>query len=419
MCVLSTVSVNEWLFLSLSVSVSDNQADQENMKQTFLEKTAAHACCSPADISSSSTATTATHENEENSSASEDSSPAITAVVTDKEQKDKATTVKKPFQRLQFLVRDWQNFSKDYTDKEDSAEWFQEFKNEMQSYIDDVLRDRQMSDLQSTREQIVRCFEKVDCFLLPHPGPAVTKLTFDGLIQKIDPDFRSLVNRYVRLIFDEELEPKEVNHRQITGRELKAYFEVYAKMFQTGEKTFPKAMTMLDATAEANNRNATDIALAFFKANMELLVGEGQSFVKEIELNPQADKYMSTAMKMFDEIATMGSPTAILKCRQTLVANLEAEKQRYLTTNALRNPFRDIEFFVVPLVIALGAWFLSVVTDKTCSTDFCERVEDTFVNVYLFVFFAVLLLAWKQVRGIVMYMKDLAPLVMDQLSKKN
>lgn len=327
--------------------------------------------------------------------------------------------LKKPFQRLQFLVRDWQNFDKDYADEVDSPELFQEFLQAMQKYVNEVLRERNLSDLQSTREQIVRCFEKVDCFQLPHPGNAVTRRNFDGTIKKIDPNFRGLVNRYVRYIFDNQLEPKEVNHRQITGRELKTYFEVYAKMFQTGEKTFPKAMTMLDATAEANNRNAYDMALAHYKANMELLCGEGKAFVKELDLTTKSDQYYKTALEIFDEIATMGSPSVIQKCRQGLVDNLENEKKRYFTTNALRNPFKDVEFYVIPLAIAVVAWFLAVFTDKTCSTDFCERVEDTFVNIYLFVFFGMLVLFWKQARGILMYMKELAPMVVDHLSKAN
>lgn len=40
-----------------------------------------------------------------------------------------------------------------------------------------------------------------------------------------------------------------INNRKLSGKELQTYFQVYVKMFQAGQKTFPKAMTMLDATA--------------------------------------------------------------------------------------------------------------------------------------------------------------------------
>lgn len=326
--------------------------------------------------------------------------------------------VKKPFQRLQFLIRDWQNFDKDYEEEEDTSEWFQVFVDGMHKYISEVLRSRDYSDLQSTREQILRCFEKLDCFMLPHPGNAVTKKTYDGTIRKIDASFRGLVNRYVRLIFDEDLEPKEINHRQITAQELKTYFEVYSRMFQSGEKTFPKAMTMLDATAEANNRNAYDLALQHYKVNMELLAGTDKYFVKEQELFEKHQLYHQKAEAIFDEIATMGSPTVIQKYRTQLLEVLENERNRYFTTNALRNPYKDMEYYILPAVIAIGAWFLAVVTDKTCSTDFCENMEDTFVNIYLFVFFIFVVIFWKQISGGLHSLKTFAPVMLEQVNKK-
>lgn len=54
------------------------------------------------------------------------------------------------------------------------------------------------------------------------------------------PFFLTSFCRYVRLVFDEELEPKVINGRAITAPELKTYFETYVKMFQADNKAFPK-----------------------------------------------------------------------------------------------------------------------------------------------------------------------------------
>mmetsp|Transcript_18771 Transcript_18771/g.31628 ORF Transcript_18771/g.31628 Transcript_18771/m.31628 type:complete len:183 (+) Transcript_18771:1441-1989(+) len=169
---------------------------------------------------------------------------------TQQASKDSTADVeeKKPFQHLQFLVRDWQNFDTDYEEGQDDSV-VAKLQAEMDAYLAEVLRSRGLGDLQSTREQITRCFETLNCFMLPHPGFAVTKKNYDGSISKIDPFFRALVNRYVRYVFDERLQAKEINGRRLTGKELQTYFEVYVKMFQAGQKSFPKAMTMLDATA--------------------------------------------------------------------------------------------------------------------------------------------------------------------------
>lgn len=59
------------------------------------------------------------------------------------------------------------------------------------------------------------------------------------------------------------------------------YFEVYVNLFQAGQKTFPQAMTMLQATAEANNRNAYSLAINHYKKCMELVAGNDKEYVKE------------------------------------------------------------------------------------------------------------------------------------------
>jgi hypothetical protein len=79
-----------------------------------------------------------------------------------------------PFQRVQFLVRDYQNFEHDWepgsgqSDQEDQV--YNELRNEMRAYLDGLMGSRKAQDLQGTRDQISRCFANVDCFLLPHPG---------------------------------------------------------------------------------------------------------------------------------------------------------------------------------------------------------------------------------------------------------
>jgi hypothetical protein len=48
-----------------------------------------------------------------------------------------------------------------------------------------------------------------------------------------------------------------------------------------------QAMTMLDATAEANNRTALQESLDYYKAQMARVVGEDCDFIKEVMLEVQ------------------------------------------------------------------------------------------------------------------------------------
>lgn len=228
-----------------------------------------------------------TEEEEEGTSAV----PKAAAAPTDEEEEDekpekkelqksdsKKNLKEKPFQRLEFLVRDWQNFDEDMEEGQSTEEQsaiYAKLKKEMDSYFADVVNARKSTDLKGTREQISRCFEKVSCFLLPHPGPYVTKKNYNGSIDNIDPFFRAMLSRYVHVIFDQFLEPKRFNGREITGTELLTFVKVYAKMFgDAGGARFPKAMTMLEATSEANNRNAFDLAIAGYRTTMNKVAGE-------------------------------------------------------------------------------------------------------------------------------------------------
>mmetsp|Transcript_18772 Transcript_18772/g.31630 ORF Transcript_18772/g.31630 Transcript_18772/m.31630 type:complete len:385 (+) Transcript_18772:1441-2595(+) len=333
---------------------------------------------------------------------------------TQQASKDSTADVeeKKPFQHLQFLVRDWQNFDTDYEEGQDDSV-VAKLQAEMDAYLAEVLRSRGLGDLQSTREQITRCFETLNCFMLPHPGFAVTKKNYDGSISKIDPFFRALVNRYVRYVFDERLQAKEINGRRLTGKELQTYFEVYVKMFQAGQKSFPKAMTMLDATAEANNRNAYDLALKEYKQGMDQLVGTEKPYVKEVDLQQVHDALYIAAFTQFDEMATMGAANVIATMRDALKSAVESERERYFATNSLRNPFKDVELYILPMGIAVVAWIAAVLVNATCSTDFCESTEDTFVNIYLFVIFSIIVLTWNHIKGALSYAREILPLILN------
>jgi atlastin len=269
----------------------------------------------------------------------------------------------------------------------------------MDTYLFNVIKDRGMSDLQTTREQIVRCFDSVDCFLLPHPGLQVTKKNYSGAINKIEGSFKGLLNRYVRLVFDENIEPKFINNRALTGKELQQFFITYCRMFQDtdaeGKGSFPKAMTMLEATSEANNRNAQDLAIDMYTSRMDKVAGPSCSFIKEHLLMEHHNKIVTDAYTQFDDVATMGSESAIVSARAKLVEEIESLKKTYCETNALRNPFKDLEIYILPAVFAVLSWLIAQIIDTTCDHFVCEATELAFRRMYGIIFFVIVILAWK------------------------
>jgi len=348
-----------------------------------------------------------------------------------------SSSAPKPFQRLQFLVRDWANFDEAWPEigpdeaganpeeaRARQTQSYNKLREEMQTYLTKLIKTRGDASLQSTRDQIARCFERVDCFLLPHPGIPVTKPNYDGSLKALDQGFRGLLDQFARLVFDEQLEPKRVQKRYITGIELANYFEAYVKLFQSGEG-FPKAMTILEATAEANNRNAYDLAVNKYTEVMGPITGKGanETFLREAELrvshaleyflyllgrssallslidqspdppnSPHSTPPRSQAkhknaeeqaLAVFADIATMGSPDGARIMQDLLVKFFVAEIDQRLNVNSLRNPFKDYEKYVIPAVVAIVSWILSVLLNATCSTTICKKLERNFVGVYV------------------------------------
>ena len=83
-----------------------------------------------------------------------------------------------PFQKLQFLVRDW---SYPY-----EAKYGAEGGNQIVSKRLEV-NERQHAELQDLRKHIRSCFSQIEGFLLPHPGMKVaTDPDFDGKLKDIE-----------------------------------------------------------------------------------------------------------------------------------------------------------------------------------------------------------------------------------------
>ena len=324
----------------------------------------------------------------------------------------------KPFQSLLFLVRDWPNFDESLeaslqqegqqgNDGGDPEGVEAAFMAEMRDYFKGVIGVRGQSDLQSTRDQIARCFEGVSAFLLPHPGTAITRKNFNGSLSSLEPVFRRLVGLLARMVFDDALEPKRVHMRQITATELMAYFEVYTDLFKNGNKSFPPALTMLDATAQANNRNAYDLAFAKYRECMDSVLGENGSigYFRPSDLRAFHDTAVQKSWRIFKGVANMGSSKAIEALGLKLNDDITREYKQAVRENDLRNPYRDFELYFFPIMVAVLSWAASWTLHLTCSHAHCVAAQSVFSNVYGYLLVIGLIVFWQHIRRGVQYAK--------------
>ena len=271
--------------------------------------------------------------------------------------------MRKPFQKIEFLVRDWQHFDDikdDDDDDDDTSIQYDVIADSMMKYLHKVLAEREAKDLQDTREQILSCFDTISCFGLCHPGIAVTKKKFTGNVKDIDPMFIQLVSKYCETIFHpNNLPSKTIRGRTISADQFGVYIHAYATIFTeslssssssytTGKVNFPTATTMLEATATANNTNALRMAFMNYKASMDRIAGPNvTNYIAPEEFTSEHELHVQHSSRIFDSIANFGSNKRIQATRQQLLSDISSSYETYKTMNDGRNPLAGVEMYVL------------------------------------------------------------------------
>ena len=141
--------------------------------------------------------------------------------------------------------------------------------------------DSQHVELQSLRKHINSCFDRIDGFLLPHPGLKVaTDPKFDGKLKDIEPLFLKHLEQFVPMLLSpENALPRKIGGAEVRCKELNSYMRAYVEIFKGDEMPEPKSM--LDATSEANNLSSLSEAKDLYTNMMEGVCGGDKPFINE------------------------------------------------------------------------------------------------------------------------------------------
>lgn len=145
-------------------------------------------------------------------------------------------TKTRPFQKLLFLVRDWQ--CADEIPIGHSAQ-----------YVDEVLNEDedQTTDMHELRNQIKSSFDQIGAFLMPHPGQQVANGScMDGNLNSISSEFIEALKVLVPSIFaPENLILKKIGDRRVQAGDLATYLEEYVKIFNSDTLPDPKSVLLV------------------------------------------------------------------------------------------------------------------------------------------------------------------------------
>lgn len=303
-------------------------------------------------------------------SSSDGDDEANTTTETHEEEVKKA-----PFQHLDFLIRDWQNFSDDQDIEKCIAE--------MPAVMEKVFENTTHENGSNVREQIKEAFQTLGVFLLPHPGIKITKSNFHGEVTDLEENFKVLLDRYVRKVFEEQLVPKRIQDKDVNASSLELYIQQYAKVFKEGK--LPDTTDLVSAIALASNLSAKESALEHYKNEMKAVRTGG--FVTKENLSAAHEKARISALSLYEDNATFGDEAGIAEFKKQTLDKLQDEFVAITESNELKM-HQELQSFIFPLIVAVVAFILDKISDYTCDSwsATCRDLSGNFAKLYYAVF---------------------------------
>ncbi|XP_037072065.1 atlastin-1-like [Pollicipes pollicipes] len=219
----------------------------------------------------------------------------------------------KPFQKLLFLVRDWQFIDDLALGARGGDELVREW-----------LRNKSgKAELERVRKHISDCFTEITGFLLPHPGQTVaSSAKFDGCANDMDPKFADGLKELMPMLLSpERLTIKTIAGNTVKARDLVNYMEMYVSLFKSGK--IPKPKNILQVTAEANNMAAVQEAKSQYIKDMQSLLGADGPSLDENELFKHHNEAARKAEKAFKSHKKMGDWKVSEEYHTRLVLEME------------------------------------------------------------------------------------------------
>ncbi|KAG8228439.1 hypothetical protein J437_LFUL003916 [Ladona fulva] len=227
-----------------------------------------------------------------------------------------------PFQRLQFLVRDWSfPYEADYGSKGGQ-----------------IILERRLKILAVSL-----------CLILDLEWQQTPDLM---------ADYQEQLKILVPLLLaPENLVLKQINGQYITAKELVQYFKSYIQIYKGDDLPEPKSM--LEATAEANNLSAVATAKETYTVLMEVVCGGTKPFLSSAHLEAEHLRIKDKALEAFNSKKKMGGVEFSEKYRHQLIIDIDDAYNAFKAHNESKNIFKAARTPAVFLVIALVAYVLS------------------------------------------------------------
>lgn len=284
--------------------------------------------------------------------------------------------IDRPFQSLDFLVRDFKHFRDD-----DSMEGCKKMMAEHMARHTDPKRVK----AKDTAEILTSMFQNMGCFCLPHPGFAIEKETWKGGYKDISNDFIRMVDTYVREVFSINLEAKRILGGDLTPLTFGLIVNQFVSAFADAS---PVAMTFTQAITNSTVLLAKEQAMKSFQRKMEKALSHGG--LEEAEFQQLTANKIKEVQSEFEKVSIFGDTAIREDTWSEIKENLEELKKRFHEDN-LRKLEKALAVFANISILGLAFFALDRISDYACDwwSQTCVEVSK------------ILLLCWVLILGYV------------------
>lgn len=258
-----------------------------------------------------------------------------------------------PFQKLQFLVRDWQYPYEEQYGRDGGA-------NVLKKCL--TVDDKMHPELQALRKGLTSCFSEMSNFLMPHPGRHVaTNPNFKGNIKQVDEEFVEHIQDFCpEILSPANLVIKVMGGKEVKAKEIVQYYKSYMEIFKGN--TMPEPKSMLEVTIEANNLVSLASAKELYLASMESLCGGEKPYINDQVLDVEHQRIVETALSEFDSRKKLGGEEFSCKYRDQLLQEIEESYNNYKAHNDSKNIFKAANTPITIFVMWSVLYIFSQVT---------------------------------------------------------
>ncbi|XP_049303139.1 atlastin-like [Bactrocera dorsalis] len=232
-------------------------------------------------------------------------------------------TGKKPFQKLQFLIRDWAH-------RDEAPFGALGGKQLLEQTL--IRKDKRPEENEQLCENVKTNFNEIDCYLMPHPGFAIEEDDFCGCLKDLRAEFKKHLRDFIPLILaPENLIIKEINGEKLKVDHLLTYIRLYFESFNS--KEFPEPTTIFKATAEANNQIHATNAEELYESKMTELTSPDKPYIPEEELKRQHEEFEKQTISSYKDKPLLGKAYFLVKYRKKIKSYCSSRFQHFRKLN--------------------------------------------------------------------------------------